>query len=162
MTFFGLGGFEVLLIGAIALFVLGPKRLLDGIRGGRKTYTDLKRQRDVLQSLITEAIDLEDLKKQIDTDGLKASVESLKDDIELDQGAEDVRRANVVVDKSIPRNWNLTPPSIKVDSEVRDAIPDLNIGGDDSGAPEKSDPTEQAGSEMTSGDADNDAGEVKS
>ena len=66
MSFFGLGGFEVLVIGAIALFVLGPKRLLEGIREGRKIYTDLKRQRVALQALITEAIDLEDLKKQVD------------------------------------------------------------------------------------------------
>ena len=49
MSFFGLGGFEVLVIGAIALFVLGPKRLLEGIREGRKIYTDLKRQRVALQ-----------------------------------------------------------------------------------------------------------------
>ena len=55
MTIFGIGGFEVLLIGAIALFVLGPKRLLDGIRQGRRIYTDLKRQRAALQSPSTAA-----------------------------------------------------------------------------------------------------------
>ena len=32
MTLFGIGGFEFLLIAAIAFFVLGPKRLLEGIR----------------------------------------------------------------------------------------------------------------------------------
>ena len=56
MTIFGIGGFEVLLIGAIALFVLGPKRLLDGIRQGRRIYTDLKRQRESLQSLVLSLI----------------------------------------------------------------------------------------------------------
>ena len=76
MSFFGLGGFEVLVIGAIALFVLGPKRLLEGIREGRKIYTDLKRQRVALQALITEAIDLENLKKQVDLDGLGDSAKT--------------------------------------------------------------------------------------
>ena len=65
MTIFGIGGFEVLLIGAIALFVLGPKRLLGGIREGRRVYTDLKRQRDTLQTLVTDAIDLQEIKKQV-------------------------------------------------------------------------------------------------
>ena len=77
MTFFGLGGFEVMVIAAIALFVLGPKRLLDGIRDGRRMYSDLKRQRDALQSMITEAIDMEDLKNQVDIDGIKDCVKSL-------------------------------------------------------------------------------------
>ncbi len=143
MTFFGLGGFEVLLIGAIALFVLGPKRLLDGIRDGRKIYSDLKRQRDALQSLITEAIDLEDLKKQVDVEGIKDTVESLEDDLKLDQVAEELRRANAVVDKSIPRDWQFTRPPVEVDKEVREAIPDLDISGDsDVSAPKKVGPPE--------------------
>ena len=49
MTLFGIGGFEFLLIAAIALFVLGPKRLLEGIREGRRIYSEFKRQRDALQ-----------------------------------------------------------------------------------------------------------------
>lgn len=138
MTFFGLGGFEVMLIGAIALFVLGPKRLLDGIRDGRRIYSDLKRQRDALQSMITEAIDLEDLKKQVDADGIKDSVTSLKDDLNLDEAAEELRRANAVVDKSVPRDWKFSRPPIEVDSDVREAIPDLNISsGADAETPKK-------------------------
>ncbi len=138
MTFFGLGGFEVMLIGAIALFVLGPKRLLDGIRDGRRIYSDLKRQRDALQSMITEAIDLEDLKKQVDADGIKDSVTSLKDDLNLDEAAEELRRANAVVDKSVPRDWKFSRPPIEVDSDVREAIPDLNIStGSDAETPKK-------------------------
>ena len=57
MTLFGIGGFEFLLIAAIALFVLGPKRLLEGIREGRRIYSEFKRQRDALQSMIAEAIE---------------------------------------------------------------------------------------------------------
>ena len=164
MSFFGLGGFEVMLIGAIALFVLGPKRLLDGIRDGRKIYTDLKRQRDALQSLITEAIDLEDLKDQIDVDGMKDTVKSLEDDLNIDQVEEGIRRANAVVDKSVPRDWKFSRPPIEVDSDVRDAIPDLNIsgaGGDDAteggkgteGAAKKAGPPEVVDSEAGSPEA---------
>jgi Sec-independent protein translocase protein TatA len=175
MSFFGMGGFEVMLIGAIALFVLGPKRLLEGIRDGRRMYADLKRQRDTLQSLITEAIDLEDLKQQIDPDGLRETVESLKDDLKLDQTAEELRKASEVVDKSIARDWNFSRPPITVDSEVRDAIPDLNIdGGNAAGGARKAGPPEVVASEDAAGsgtesaadstapDAESDTDEVKS
>ncbi len=131
MTFFGLGGFEVLVIGAIALFVLGPKRLIEGIRDGRKVYTDLKRQRDALQTLITEAIDLEDLKKQIDVEGVKESVKSLEEDLALDQVAEDVKAVKSLAKGSVTREWKSTRPPVKVDPEIRDSIPDLDISGDD-------------------------------
>ena len=94
--FFGIGGFEFLLIAAIALFVLGPKRMLEGIRDGRRIYSELKRQRDALESLITEAIDLEELKKQVDAEGLKAGIEkdvrALEDDLALDQLADELTR----------------------------------------------------------------------
>jgi Sec-independent protein translocase protein TatA len=131
MTFFGMGGFEILLIGAIALFVLGPKRLLEGIREGRKFYSDLKRQRDALQSMITEAIDLEDLKKQVDVDGIAEGVKSLEGELALDQVADDVRAVSADVERSVPRDWRSSRAPVEVDDEFRDAIPDLDIGGDD-------------------------------
>ncbi len=146
MSFFGLGGFEVLVIGAIALFVLGPKRLLEGIREGRKIYTDLKRQRVALQALITEAIDLEDLKKQVDLDGLGESVKTLESDLALDQVTDDVRKSVGFSNSSIPRDGQYSRPPIELDSEIRDTIPDLDLpstGDDealrDEGSPIKSD-----------------------
>ena len=146
MSFFGLGGFEVLVIGAIALFVLGPKRLLEGIREGRKIYTDLKRQRVALQALITEAIDLEDLKKQVDLDGLGESVKTLESDLALDQVTDDVRKSVGFSNRSIPRDGQYSRPPIELDSEIRDTIPDLDLpstGDDealrDEGSPIKSD-----------------------
>ena len=160
-----MGGFEVMLVGAIALFVLGPKRLLEGIRDGRKMYADLKRQRDTLQSLITEAIDLEDLKDQLDVDGMRDSVESLKDDLNLDQAAEELRKANEVVDKSIPRDWNFSRPPIIVDSDVRNAIPDLNIAGSDAaGGTKKAGPPEVLDSDSNSdegSESDSSSGSVE-
>jgi Sec-independent protein translocase protein TatA len=160
MSFFGLGGFEILLIAAIALFVLGPKRLLNGIRDGRKVYSDLKRQRDALQTLIVEAIDLEEIKKQVDAEGLKESVKSLEQELALDQVADDVKEVVEVVDSSVPRSWRLTGPPVDVDSEVRDRIPELDLSGasDDDSTEERESKPESDSSEGSDADAD----EVKS
>lgn len=106
MSFFGLGGFEILLIGAIALFVLGPKRMLEAMREGRKVYRDLKRQRDALQKMVSEAIDLEDLKKQIDAEGLKENVKNLESDLGLDKAKEEIQKATDVAG-SISRDAQL-------------------------------------------------------
>ena len=121
MTIFGIGGFEVLLIGAIALFVLGPKRLLGGIREGRRVYTDLKRQRDALQSLITEAIDLEDIKKQVNVDEVKDSVASLKNELAIDQLDEDGRISG---SSSVPRNRQLNRADTAGPDEIRHDVLD--------------------------------------
>ena len=117
MTIFGIGGFEVLLIGAIALFVLGPKRLLDGIRQGRRIYTDLKRQRDALQSLVTEAIDLEEIKNQVGVDEIKDSAASLENTLALDQLNEDVQES---LSSSVSRERQLRWSDTSVDQESLD------------------------------------------
>ena len=135
MTLFGIGGFEFLLIAAIALFVLGPKRLLEGIREGRRIYSEFKRQRDALQSMIAEEIDLEELKKQNDPDGLikelKDEAIALKDELVLDQVADDLERpmdlGKGVGSGSVARSNRLSRPSVEVDSEIRDAIPDVDL-----------------------------------
>ena len=121
MTIFGIGGFEVLLIGAIALFVLGPKRLLGGIREGRRVYTDLKRQRDALQSLITEAIDLEDIKKQVNVDEVKDSVASLKNELAIDQLDEDGLMSG---SSSVPRKRQLNRANTAGLDEIRHEVLD--------------------------------------
>ena len=119
MTIFGIGGFEVLLIGAIALFVLGPKRLLDGIRQGRRIYTDLKRQRDALQSLVTEAIDLEEIKNQVGVDEIKDSAASLENVLALDQLNEDVQES---LSSSVSRERQLRWSDTSVEQESPDDI----------------------------------------
>ena len=169
MSFFGLGEFEILVIGAIALFVLGPKRLLEGIRDGRKIYTDLKRQRDALQSLITEAIDLEELKKQIDVEGVKESVKSLEEDLALDQVAEDVKAVTTLARGAVPRDWKSNRPPVKVDSEIRNSIPDLDLGGgtdvdEGESSAKLSSESEMAADSDVGSDVDSgvDSGEVKS
>jgi len=121
MTIFGIGGFEVLLIAAIALFVLGPKRLLDGIRQGRRVYTDLKRQRDALQSLVTEAIDLEEIKKQVSVDKIKDSAASLENELALDQLNEDVQKS---LSSSVSRKRKLTWLDTSTEEERLDDRPE--------------------------------------
>lgn len=145
MSFFGMGGFEVLLIGAVALFVLGPKRLLEGIREARRVYSDLKRQRDALQSMITEAIDLEDLKKQIDTDSLTKDVKALTDEL-----TDDVKSVIDVGGGPVSRTKQLNRPPIAVDPEVRAAIPDLNLSGTAGGDTEDPEGTKPGSDEVES------------
>ncbi len=127
MNFFGIGGLEFLLLGAVALFVLGPKRLLEGIREGRKIYSALKRQRDELESIITEAIDLEEFKKQIDSDGLVEDVKALREELALDQIADDIKNATDINIGSVSRSRQLSRPPVKADDDVRAAIPDLKL-----------------------------------
>ena len=122
MTIFGIGGFEVLLIGAIALFVLGPKRLLDGIRQGRRIYTDLKRQRDALQSLVTEAIDLEEIKNQVGVDDIKDSAASLENTLALDQLNEDVQESlSSSVSRERQLRWSDTSVEQESANDIREA-----------------------------------------
>ena len=122
MTIFGIGGFEVLLIGAIALFVLGPKRLLDGIRQGRRIYTDLKRQRDALQSLVTEAIDLEEIKNQVGVDEIKDSAASLENTLALDQLNEDVQESlSSSVSRERQLRWSDTSVVQESPDDMREA-----------------------------------------
>ena len=122
MTIFGIGGFEVLLIGAIALFVLGPKRLLDGIRQGRRIYTDLKRQRDALQSLVTEAIDLEEIKNQVGVDEIKDSAASLENTLALDQLNEDVQESlSSSVSRERQLSWSDTSVKEESPDDMREA-----------------------------------------
>ena len=118
MTFFGIGGFEFLVIGAIALFVLGPRRLLEGIREGRRIYSDLKRQREVLQSMLTEAIDLDDLKSRADVDSLSQDAKVLKEQLALDQISEGEASVEDLVIGSVSRARQLRGFSVKDDLDA--------------------------------------------
>ena len=93
MSFFGIGGLEFLVIFGVALFFLGPKRLAHGVRTGRKYYTELKRYRDELTSLVSEAIDADELKKDLERttrdawdDTITHEIVSISNDMTLDQG----------------------------------------------------------------------------
>jgi Sec-independent protein translocase protein TatA len=97
VSFFGVGGLEFLVIFGVALFFLGPKRLAQGVRTGRKYYTELKRYRDELTSLVSEAIDADELKKDLERttrdawdDRLTHEIVSISNDLTLDQGDGDI------------------------------------------------------------------------
>ena len=118
MTFFGIGGFEFLVIGAIALFVLGPRRLLEGIREGRRIYSDLKRQREVLQSMLTEAVDLDELKSQVDVDSLSEDAKALKEQLALDQISEGEASLEDLVIGPVSRTRQLRESPVKDDLDA--------------------------------------------
>ena len=129
MNFFGIGGLEFLLLGAVAYFVLGPKRLIEGIREARRVYSNLRRQRAELQSMITEAIDLEEIKQQVDSEGLAKDARDLQEELALDQVAEDVKNATDINTGSVSRDRRLNRPRVKTDDDARAAIPDLKLLG---------------------------------
>ncbi len=92
MGFLGIGGLEFLLIFAVAMFFLGPKRLAEGVKAGRKYYTELRRYRNEMTSLVKEAIDADDLKKEFEEtkrevwdEGAKADIEGVQKEFVLDK-----------------------------------------------------------------------------
>ena len=91
--------------------------MLDGIRQGRRIYTDLKRQRDALQSLVTEAIDLEEIKNQVGVDEIKDSAASLENSLALDQLNEDVQES---LSSSVSRERQLRWSDTSVEEESPD------------------------------------------
>jgi hypothetical protein len=88
--------------------------------------------------MITEAIDLDDLKKQIDSEGLLGDAKKLKEELALDQVAEDVKNAADINGGSVSRGRQLNRPPVKGDDDARAAIPDLNLSGSTGGETESS------------------------
>ena len=60
MNIFGIGGFELVMIMIIALFIVGPTNLLVFIRKTRLIYSEFKKQRDELISAVEQTIDVDD------------------------------------------------------------------------------------------------------
>ncbi len=144
MNFLGIGGLEFLLIFGVAMFFLGPKRLAEGVRHGRKYYTELKRYRQELTSLVTEAIDAEDLKKELeetkrevwdesDTEAIKG----IEKDLALDQGITDIPELDIT--RSVPNVGSSSKPRLvdRGDGKVNgEDVPRLGLEpGDSSSAP---------------------------
>lgn len=144
MNFLGIGGLEFLLIFGVALFFVGPKRLAEGVRTGRKYYTELRRYRQELTSLVTEAIDAEDLKKELEEtkremwdEGLTREISGLEKDLALDQG--DMNIPELDITRPVPNDRSSSRPRPvdrgdgKVDGED---VPSLDLKpGDSSSTP---------------------------
>jgi sec-independent protein translocase protein TatB len=60
LNFFGIGGFELLLIALVAFLLLGPKGLADGAKTIAKVAKDLRAQRDELTGIVRQAAAEED------------------------------------------------------------------------------------------------------
>ena len=140
MNFLGVGGLEFLLIFGVAMFFLGPKRLAAGVRTGRKYYTELKRYRQELTSLVTEAIDAEELKKDLEQtkkdawdEGLTQEIAGIEQDLTLDQGDLDIMRS-VQADRTTSRAKAVDRGDGKVNGS---AVPSMDLeSGGSSPAPE--------------------------
>lgn len=81
MNFLGIGGLELVVVMLVALFVVGPVRLVEGARTARKYMTEIRRQREELTQMIEEAADLEGLKETLDQEGVIREVESVTSDL---------------------------------------------------------------------------------
>lgn len=77
MGLFGIGSLEFLLVLALALFLVGPRRLVQGIRDIKRFYTDFKRQRDEFTSMVSENLEYKELQKEFSEDAVQG-VEELK------------------------------------------------------------------------------------
>ncbi len=54
MNFLGIGGFEILVIAAVAFLVLGPRKMADTSKAFGKTLRELRRQRDELTAMVMQ------------------------------------------------------------------------------------------------------------
>jgi len=77
MNIFGIGGFELIMIFIIALFIVGPTNLLVLIRKTRIIYSEFKKQRDELISAVEQSIEIDDDIKELKN--LKESLDSISD-----------------------------------------------------------------------------------
>ena len=77
MNIFGIGGFELVMIMIIALFIVGPAILLVFIRKTRLVYSEFKKQRDELISAVEQTIDVDDDIEELQN--LKESLNNLSE-----------------------------------------------------------------------------------
>ena len=133
MGFLGVGGLEFLVIFGVAIFIVGPKRLAEGVRTGRKYYTELKRQRDELTAMVTEAIDAEELRKDFEETKREAwdesatkSIAGIENDLTLDQGDLDLGLYRpVAVDETASKPSLTKRGSGRINGKD---VPDMGIG----------------------------------
>ena len=81
MNFLGIGGLELIVVFIIGLLVVGPVRLVEGVRTARKYMTELKRQREELTQMVEEAVDVEGIREHLDQDGLLDDVRDLTSEL---------------------------------------------------------------------------------
>ena len=81
MNFLGIGGLELVVVMLVALFVVGPVRLVEGARTARKYMTEIRRQREELTQMIEEVADVEGVKEALDQEGIIGEVKDIADEL---------------------------------------------------------------------------------
>ena len=94
MNFFGIGGLEILLITIIGVTVVGPTRLIHGIRSFRNLMTELRRQKNDLTTVLLEAVDddFEERQKGVPVAQDKTNSVSRKQSNEIDKDFTDDKK----------------------------------------------------------------------
>lgn len=82
MNFLGIGGLELVVVMLVALFVVGPVRLVEGARTARKYMTEIRRQREELTQMIEEAADIEGMKEALDQEGIIGEINEIKSELQ--------------------------------------------------------------------------------
>jgi Sec-independent protein translocase protein TatA len=57
VNFLGIGGFELIIIAGLALFLLGPKKMIETSRNAGKLIRELKTERDKFTNMIMSEFD---------------------------------------------------------------------------------------------------------
>jgi Sec-independent protein translocase protein TatA len=57
VNFFGIGGFELIIIAGLAFFLLGPKKMIETSRSAGKLIRELKAERDKFTNMIMSEFD---------------------------------------------------------------------------------------------------------
>lgn len=137
MNFLGIGGLELIVVFIIGLLVVGPVRLVEGVRTARKYMTELRRQREELTQMVEEAVDVEGIRERLDQDGLWDDVRDLTS--ELNDIREDAQ--SITTDaaelKSLARSvvrpggYSRTGPDPKTPKRSTDASSEPSPGGAD-------------------------------
>ncbi len=63
MNFLGVGPMELIIVAALAYFLLGPKKMGEAGKSVGKILRELREQRDEFTSMLMESVDLEDKPK---------------------------------------------------------------------------------------------------
>ncbi len=63
MNFFGIGGFELIVIAGLAFFLLGPKKMIETSRDAGKIIRELKAERDKFTKMVMQ--EYEDIDESI-------------------------------------------------------------------------------------------------
>ncbi len=154
MNFLGIGGLEFLLIFGVAMFFVGPKRLAEGVRNGRKYYTELRRYRQELTSLVSEAIDADELKKDFEETKREAwdeaatkELSGIKEDLTIDQGALEIPELNITRPVAHERSTSSPKPVDRGDGKINgENVPSLGLGSGDPGSTQQPPDVERSGS----------------